>query len=91
MLVVVAYDIPDDRRRTKLHTALHGFGQPVQESLFECEVTVPEFKAMKKQVRALIRSRTDNVRYYPLCESCADRIEDGAGNPRPSEPNVFVV
>src|SRR6266700_2352209 len=36
MLYVVSYDIPDDRRRTRVHSALTGFGTWVQYSVFEC-------------------------------------------------------
>ena len=35
-LYVVSYDIPDDRRRTRVHSALTGFGTWVQYSVFEC-------------------------------------------------------
>ncbi|HIP96765.1 MAG TPA: CRISPR-associated endonuclease Cas2, partial [Anaerolineae bacterium] len=38
MFVVVAYDISNDRRRTKLHDTLLNFGTPVQYSVFECIV-----------------------------------------------------
>jgi len=33
---VIAYDIPDDRRRTKVHQILMGFGKWTQYSLFKC-------------------------------------------------------
>ncbi|HJT59212.1 MAG TPA: CRISPR-associated endonuclease Cas2, partial [Ktedonobacteraceae bacterium] len=33
---VIAYDIPDDRRRTRIHKTLLGFGKWTQYSLFEC-------------------------------------------------------
>lgn len=39
MLLVVAYDVANDRRRVRLHTLLLGYGDPVQESVFECMVT----------------------------------------------------
>src|SRR6185436_13646804 len=35
MLILVSYDIPDDRRRTKLANALKDFGERVQYSVFE--------------------------------------------------------
>ena len=35
-LYVVAYDIPDDKRRTKVHKVLCGYGAWTQYSLFEC-------------------------------------------------------
>jgi CRISPR-associated protein Cas2 len=36
MLVLVVYDIADDRRRLKLANFLEGHGRRVQESVFEC-------------------------------------------------------
>lgn len=33
---LVAYDIPDNRRRTRLHRLLRGFGDPLQKSVFLC-------------------------------------------------------
>ena len=42
MFLVVSYDIPDDRRRTKLHRHLKGFGMRVQYSVFECVLEEPE-------------------------------------------------
>lgn len=38
MMHVLAYDVTDDRRRTKLHTALKDFGTPVQRSVFEFDL-----------------------------------------------------
>ncbi len=34
--ILVAYDIPENRRRTRLHRLLRGFGEPVQKSVFLC-------------------------------------------------------
>jgi CRISPR-associated protein Cas2 len=36
---VIAYDIPDDKRRTKVHKILLGYGKWTQYSLFECFLT----------------------------------------------------
>ena len=36
---VIAYDISDNRRRTKVHKILVGFGKWTQYSLFECFLT----------------------------------------------------
>jgi len=38
MLIVVSYDIPDDRRRLQLSKALKDFGKRVQWSVFECHL-----------------------------------------------------
>jgi CRISPR-associated protein Cas2 len=72
---LVVYDIPDDRRRTRLHTALLDFGTPVQYSVFECLVTAEEFKKLQARINKIIRPRKDHVRYYFLCAACVERVQ----------------
>ena len=88
-LLVVAYDVADDRRRVRLHTVLLGFGQPVQESVFECVVDDRQTRDLKRRIRRTIRPG-DKVRYYRLCGECAAAIEAGDGTPR-TEAIVFAV
>jgi CRISPR-associated protein Cas2 len=89
MVLVVAYDIGDDRRRVRLHTFLLGSGDPVQESLFECEVDERQARALKRGVRRIVRDGPDRVRYYALCADCAARIEDADGRARPGEAGIY--
>lgn len=35
---LIAYDIHDSKRRSRLHTLLSGYGQPVQKSVFLCHL-----------------------------------------------------
>ena len=74
MFLVVSYDIPDDRRRTKLHRHLKGFGMRVQYSVFECVLDEPEVARLQTIVRQTIKHGEDHVRYYRLCENCVSRI-----------------
>jgi CRISPR-associated protein Cas2 len=89
--VVVAYDIPDDRRRVRLHKVLLGYGTPVQYSVFECLVDRDELARMKRAVRRAIRPRLDHVRYYFLCGACQRRIEVTAGRETSEETEAIVV
>ncbi|WP_300339790.1 hypothetical protein [Accumulibacter sp.] len=45
--VYIAYDISECRRRNRLHRLLHGFGEPVQESLFLCWVDAPRQQRLR--------------------------------------------
>ena len=74
MFIVVAYDIPDDRRRTRLHQRLKGFGTPVQYSVFECVLDERQFRDMQAMVKKTIRLKEDDVRYYSLCADCQAKI-----------------
>lgn len=89
--VVVAYDIPDDRRRERLHHLLEGFGTPVQYSVFECLLEDQELARLKRRVARTIRPRLDHVRYYYLCAACQRRIETTRGPEVAHEEHTLVV
>lgn len=80
MIVVVAYDVTDDRRREDLAALLSGLGPRVQLSVFECQV---ESAAALRRLRAEIRERIDpledQVRVYPTTvQTYAERYVIGA-------------
>lgn len=68
--VVVSYDIPDDKRRTKVMKTLEGYGRRAQYSVFECELRPADLDRLKARLRDLIDEAQDDVRFYPLCENC---------------------
>ena len=70
MFIVVAYDIEDDKLRTRLHKTLRRFGEPVQYSVFECILTNDRFAEMRMLVTQVLEGRTRGVRYYEMCEGC---------------------
>lgn len=72
--IVVAYDIPDDKRRTKVMKTLEGYGQRVQYSVFECEVRPADLERLKERLRTLVDGKQDDIRFYPLCESCLRKV-----------------
>lgn len=88
--VIVAYDISHDRRRARMHTLLLGFGEPVQESLFECELDPPALRRLRQRLKRLVRPG-DRVRVYQLGADCVGLTEDGHGNAPPPPPVVYTV
>ncbi len=89
-LYVVAYDIPDDRRRTRVHKALSGFGRWTQYSVFECHLTEKERIMMLEKVGRLLKPAEDSLRVYPLCRTCQAKVET-IGSAKPEEERVFIV
>ena len=87
---IIAYDIPDDRRRTKIHKILSGFGTWTQYSLFECFLTKKELILLKSKLAKHIEDSGDSVRFYPLCAACLDKVETVGGSP-PSEDTLYIV
>ena len=76
MFVVVAYDISDDPRRTRVMKALKGYGEHVQESVFECDLKAPVYRQMVQRLERLIDPKQDNVRLYHLCAADVNRIQE---------------
>ena len=90
-MYVVAYDISDDRRRTRLFKALKRYGTAVQESVFECHLTADQFIKMRRDVEAVIDPSLDQVRYYDLCQQCVKRIQATSASRITSDPDAIVV
>ena len=91
MFVVVAYDISDDKRRTKLHNTLKNFGAPVQYSVFECILGKEGLEKLKAAVDRVIKEDKDLVRYYYICNACKKKIETTAGAKVTRERLTIVV
>lgn len=92
MLYIVSYDIPNDRRRTKLARILKDFGTRVQYSVFECRLRERQLQKMLARVRKLIDPKEDRVRVYGLCADCADRvIVEGENALPPWEEEDFII
>jgi CRISPR-associated protein Cas2 len=78
MFVVVSYDIPDDRRRTRVMKALKDFGAHVQYSVFECELSAEDYRRMRERLIRLIDRRKDSLRFYVLCETSKSASAGGS-------------
>jgi CRISPR-associated protein Cas2 len=89
-LYLIAYDISDDRRRTKVHKLLCGFGQWTQYSLFECFLTDKELVALHGRLDKLLKADEDNVRFYHVCHACQSKTETVGSSP-PAEDKVYLL
>ncbi len=90
MLYVIAYDIPNDKRRTKVHKTLCGFGDWTQYSLFECFLDARDLVKLRARLNDLLDPDEDSVRIYDLCSACQDRVET-IGSPPPQEKTIYIV
>jgi CRISPR-associated protein Cas2 len=87
---VIAYDIPDDKRRTKVHKLLLGYGKWTQYSLFECFLTRKQLILLRSKLKEHLVPRQDSVRLYSLCENCVSKVET-VGSPPPADTVLFIV
>lgn len=91
MLVVVVYDIPDDRRRLKLANFLEGYGRRVQYSVFECFLSLDEMRQLYRQVERRIKPLEDNVRFYWLSEEAVSRVLTLGSLPPQPPPDAYII
>ena len=90
-LYIVSYDIPDDRRRARIHSALTSFGTWVQYSVFECFLNRKQRILLESRLLKEIHQREDTIRIYGLCGTCLPKVEVlGQGQP-PQEDKVYLL
>ncbi len=65
-LVLVNYDMVDNKNRTSLSKILEGYGKRVQKSSFECIINASQLNELIKKSLSLIDNKTDSLRIYKL-------------------------
>jgi CRISPR-associated protein Cas2 len=91
LLVIVVYDIADDKRRLKLSNFLEGHGRRVQESVFECFIDLEQMKKLHRQVTKRVNVTEDNVRFYWVpVDAVAKTLTIGSPHPEPP-PQVYII
>lgn len=80
MCILVTYDVdttdkPGQRRLRRVAKACQDYGQRVQNSVFECELTEVQFCLLKEHIRGIIDVDADSVRFYHLNRSENRRVE----------------
>jgi CRISPR-associated protein Cas2 len=88
---VISYDIPCDRRRTRVATVLAGHGERVQYSVFECLLTEAQFERLWEELQRKIEAREDSLRAYRLCPRCAEWTRTVGQAVRVEVPEVYIA
>lgn len=71
---VIAYDIADDLRRSRIVKLIEKCGIRVNYSVFECFLTDVQLKKLQEQIGKLMLPAEDTIIYYPLCLDCYSKI-----------------
>ncbi len=93
MLIVISYDIANDRRRVKVAKLLEAFGVRVLESVFESDLTMNQWKYLDRKINRLIDHNEDKIRVYFICAECAPKIiiMGCAAVPVEKSPTEYVI
>lgn len=94
LFYLLIYDLPDtkaaNKRRTRLHKMLSGYGKWTQYSVFECFLTAMQFTKLQQQIETLIKPAEDSVRIYVLDSGAVKRtITYGSQKPRQDEAIIL--
>jgi len=91
MYVIISYDIPNDKRRTKLARLLKDYSQRMQFSVFEGELTPTQLDQLLTSIQELINPDKDKVRIYELCSTCKRKSTIFGKGKIYEDPEVFIV
>lgn len=96
MMVLVTYDVATGdkigrRRLQKVAKTCQNFGQRVQNSVFECSVSMEQFVRLKSELVSLIDPTTDSLRFYFLGNNWKHRVEHiGAKSVTPMDDPLIL-
>jgi CRISPR-associated protein Cas2 len=75
---IVSYDISDPKRLRKVFRTMRGFGDPLQLSVFICELSLKELALMKQKLTSTIHHKDDRVMIVtvgPATSELGNRVE----------------
>lgn len=91
MLVLICYDIADDRRRAKAAQVVEGFGDRVQASVYECRLDQARLTALRASLTQLVDARSDCAHIYVLCERDAADVLHDVGHPPVQDTYTWLL
>lgn len=82
---MISYDISEDKTRRMAYAVLKDYGERVQFSVFECDLTKAEFIRLRALLTEIIAD-DDSLRWYPLCQWCKAEISyQGTGTAKQAD------
>ncbi len=78
---LVCYDISDDKRLRQVFKLMRGFGDHLQFSVFECQLTASDLVRCREALRKIIHHNEDQVLFVNLgpSEGRGDRVITALG------------
>ncbi len=80
---LISYDISDDKRLRQVFKLMRGFGDHLQYSVFECQLTQMDLIRLRAELNAIIHCNEDQVLFVNLgpSEGRGDRVITALGRP----------
>jgi len=90
-MYIIAYDITKDKNRNKIATILSDYGQRVQYSIFECDISNEQLKHLIRRINKHIDAETDSLYIYFACSACTAKLQIMGKDKRFEYPACFVA
>lgn len=91
LFYLIAYDIPCHKRRKKVSDLLEGYGQRVQQSVFECVLTQRKYKELKRRLLPYVSFEEDSLRFYPVSAHTLGTVDVWGGSPLTTQTRSTVA
>lgn len=91
MLVLVSYDIEDDKTRTRLAHQLLDFGPRVQFSVFEADVSPKELTKLQQMLGKVALGQRDSIRLYNLCDACFAKVKIWGKGAVTKDKDIYIA
>jgi len=90
---IVSYDIADDKRLRLVFRTMRAYGDHLQFSVFECQLTAADLVRLKGELSGIIHHTEDQVLFVYLgpAEGRGDRIITALGKPYSSVDAPCIV
>ena len=96
MYILVTYDVETvsekgQKRLRDVARICKNYGQRVQNSVFECDVTEAQYSFMKNELRSVMDEKLDSIRLYHLNKNKNHSIETMGKKTSYDVEDVFIL
>lgn len=90
MLVLISYDIADEKRLRKVAILMEDYGTRVQRSVFECLIEERQVLQLIDKLVKVIEPSEDSTRIYRFCGACQERVQILGKGAVTNDPDVYI-
>ncbi|GAP23057.1 CRISPR-associated endonuclease Cas2 [Leptolinea tardivitalis] len=88
---ILAYDISNDKRRTKIAKLMESSGTRVQGSVFEAWFSPKELDKVVQRSKRILVDKEDSLRVYFLCEDCRKKVSLYGKGKVTEKPGLVII
>lgn len=96
MMILITYDINTENengksRLRKIAKECLNYGQRVQNSVFECLISLKDLTALKNRLEKIMNKKQDSIRFYSLGDNWKRKISCSGVNNIYDPEGVLIV